>query len=84
MLASIIILTSSIITIGAIKSELNAYEQQKQEKRQKYVECIKEQDARQGWIVRSACSNEWQRLDAETNAQYKQIKKDLYLVKIGE
>ena len=70
--------------IGEIKSELNAYEQQKQEERQKYIECIKEQDARQGWIVRSACSNEWQRLDAETHAQYKQIKKDVYLIKIGE
>lgn len=70
--------------IGEIKSELNAYEKEKQEERTRYAECIKEQSQKNGWIVRSACSNEWQRLDAETHAQYKQVKKDLYLISIDE
>lgn len=70
--------------IGAIKSELKQYEQEKQKERTQYAECIKEQDTKQGYIIRSACSDNWQSLDAQTNAQYKQIKKDLYLVKIGE
>lgn len=83
-LTSIIILVSGIITIGAIKSEFDAYEKEKQEERTKYAECIKEQSRNQGYIIRYVCSNEWERLDAETNAQYKQIKKNLYLVKIGE
>lgn len=70
--------------IGAIKSELKQYEQEKQKERTQYAECIKEQSKNQGYIIRSVCSNEWQRLDAETNAQYKQIKKDLYLISINE
>ena len=83
-LTSIIILIGSIIIIGAIKNELKAYEQERETIKQNYITCIKEQDQKQGYIIRSACSNNWQSLDAQTNAQYKQVKKDLYLVKIGE
>lgn len=83
-LTSIIILVSGIILIGEIKSEFDAYEKEKQEERARYAECIKEQSQKNGWIVRSACSNEWQRLDAETHAQYKQVKRDLYLISIDE
>jgi len=70
--------------IGAIKNELKQYEQERETIKQNYITCIKEQDQKQGYIIRSACSNNWQSLDAQTNAQYKQVKKDLYLVKIGE
>ena len=83
-LTSIIILVSGIILIGEIKSEFDAYEKEKQEERTRYAECIKEQSQKNGWIVRSACSNEWQRLDAETHAHYKQVKRDLYLISIDE
>jgi len=83
-LASIIILVSSIIIIGTIKNELNAYKQEQEETKQNYINCIKEQDAKNGYIIRSVCSNDWRQLDAQTNAQYKQVKKDLYLVEIGE
>lgn len=83
-LTSIIILVGSIIIIGTIKNELKAYEQEKEIIKQNYVTCIQEQDQKQGYVIRSACSNNWQSLDAQTNAQYKQVKKDLYLVKIGE
>ena len=83
-LTSIIILVSGIILIGEIKSEFDAYEKEKQEERTRYAECIKEQSQKNGWIVRSTCSNEWQRLDAETHAQYKQVKRDLYLISIDE
>lgn len=83
-LTSIIILIGSIIIIGAIKNELKAYEQERETIKQNYITCIKEQDQKQGYIIRSACSDNWQSLDAQTNAQYKQVKKDLYLVKIGE
>lgn len=83
-LTSIIILIGGIILIGEIKSELKAYEQERETIKQNYITCIKEQDQKQGYIIRSACSNNWQSLDAQTNAQYKQVKKDLYLVKIGE
>lgn len=83
-LTSIIILIGGIILIGEIKSELKAYEQERETIKQNYITCIKEQDTKQGYIIRSACSDNWQSLDAQTNAQYKQIKKDLYLVKIGE
>lgn len=83
-LTSIIILVSGIILIGEIKSEFDAYEKEKQEERTRYAECIKEQSQKNGWIVRSACSNDWKRLDAETHAQYKQVKKDLYLISIDE
>ena len=83
-LTSIIILIGGIILIGEIKSELKQYEQERETIKQNYITCIKEQDQKQGYIIRSACSNNWQSLDAQTNAQYKQVKKDLYLVKIGE
>ena len=82
MLASIIILTSSIIIIGAIKNEQQAYEKARQEEQQADANCIREQDQKNGYIIRSACSNNWQELDARTNAQYKQIKKDLYVIRI--
>lgn len=83
-LTSIIILIGAIILIGEIKSEFKAYEQERETIKQNYITCIKEQDTKQDYIIRSACSDNWQSLDAQTNAQYKQIKKDLYLVKIGE
>ena len=83
-LTSIIILIGGIIIIGEIKNELKQYEQERETIKQNYITCIKEQDQKQGYIIRSACSDNWQSLDAQTNAQYKQVKKDLYLVKIGE
>ena len=70
-LTSIIIVIGSIIIIGAIKNEQQAY-----------ANCIREQDQKNGYIIRSACSNNWQELDARTHAKYKQIKKDLYLISI--
>ena len=56
-LTSIIILIGGIILIGEIKSELKQYEQERETIKQNYITCIKEQDQKQGYIIRSACSN---------------------------
>ena len=81
-LTSIIIVIGSIIIIGAIKNEQQAYEKARQEEQQAYANCIRDQDQKNGYIIRSACSNNWQELDVRTHAKYKQIKKDLYLISI--
>ena len=47
-----------------------------------YKQCIYNQHKQNGYIIRSACSNNWQVLDQKANIKYKQIKKDVYLISI--
>ena len=80
-----IIILLSVAIGGLVKvyqKEQQAYEKARQEEQQAYANCIREQDKKDGYIIRSACSNNWQELDARTHAKYKQIKKDLYLISI--
>lgn len=48
-----------------------------------YKQCIYNQHKQKGYIIRSECSNNWAILDKKANIQYKQIKKDIYLISIN-
>lgn len=77
-----------ILIITMILLSYNKIIQRQQEEHKKTLEnyktCIIEQSNKQGYIIRSYCSNNWRILDQETKAEYKQIKKDIYFIKFGE
>lgn len=70
-----------VLVIGcAIKS--NQLEQQRQQQEiEDYKTCILAQSESRGWIVRSECSQYYQRLDKQANLTYTQKGYDLYLNK---
>lgn len=59
----------------------NLAKEQQQQEVQEYAMCIQEQSDTQGWIIRSACSSNYQVLDELANLEYEVVGKDLYLVK---
>lgn len=66
------------ITIGCTILN-NQAKAQLQRETEAYKQCIIQQSETQGYIIRSACSNNYKQLDRLSGLQYKQIKLDLYL-----
>lgn len=79
---AITIIVATIIVINTIKTNINNYKQQELNEIKEYQQCIYNQHKKQSYIIRSSCSSNWKTLDKKANIEYKQVKKDLYLVSI--
>lgn len=70
-----------VLVIGSFV-RANKLEQERQLKEvEDYKTCILAQSESRGWIVRSECSQYYQRLDKQANLTYTQKGYDLYLNK---
>lgn len=69
-------------TINTIKEYQKTQTEKQQTEVNNYKQCIYNQHKKNGYIIRSVCSNNWQVLDKKANIKYKQIKKDIYLISI--
>lgn len=77
---AMIIIIGALIIVGYVK--LNDYNKEQHAKEvQEYRTCIEKQSEKQGWIIRSYCSLNYDILDKEAGLEYEQVGKDLYLKK---
>ena len=71
IITGLVIIGLVLITHTALS---NQSDKQLQQEAQAYKQCILEQSQTQGYIIRSACSSNYKRLDKIANLKYKQIK----------
>lgn len=78
VLLGIIVIGVLVVSAMSIQKENIKREQQEIEE---YKTCILAQSESRGWIIRSECSQYYQRLDKQANLTYTQKGYDLYLNK---
>lgn len=79
-LGAIAVLALMLIAV-MIKSASDRIDAEEKAELDAYVQCVLDQDAAQGWIVRSECSANWRALDAKAGFTYTQRGYDFYLNK---
>ena len=78
---TVTLIFGGLVIINNVKIELQKQALQEQKEVETYKQCILEQSQKQGWIVRSNCSNNYKELDSKANLQYIQKGSNIYLKK---
>lgn len=81
LIFTVTLIFGGLVIINNVKIELQKQALQEQKKVETYKQCILEQSQKQGWIVRSNCSNNYKELDSKANLQYIQKGLNIYLKK---
>lgn len=81
LIFTVILIFGGLVIINNVKIELQKQALQEQKEVETYKQCILEQSQKQGWIVRSNCSNNYKELDSKANLQYIQKGSNIYLKK---
>lgn len=81
LIFTVTLIFGGLVIINNVKIELQKQALQEQKEVETYKQCILEQSQKQGWIVRSNCSNNYKELDSKANLQYIQKGLNIYLKK---
>ena len=81
LIFTVTLIFGGLVIINNVKIELQKQALQEQKEVETYKQCILEQSQKQGWIVRSNCSNNYKELDNKANLQYIQKGLNIYLKK---
>ena len=81
LIFTVTLIFGGLVIINNVKIELQKQALQEQKEVKTYKQCILEQSQKQGWIVRSNCSNNYKELDSKANLQYIQKGSNIYLKK---
>ena len=81
LIFTVTLIFGGLVIINNVKIELQKQALQEQKEVETYKQCILEQSQKQGWIVRSNCSNNYKELDRKANLQYIQKGSNIYLKK---
>ena len=81
LIFTVTLIFGGLVIIHNVKIELQKQDLQEQKEVETYKQCILEQSQKQGWIVRSNCSNNYKELDSKANLQYIQKGSNIYLKK---
>ena len=81
LISTVTLIFGGLVIINNVKIELQKQALQEQKEVETYKQCILEQSQKQGWIVRSNCSNNYKELDSKANLQYIQKGLNIYLKK---
>lgn len=81
LIFTVTLIFGGLVIINNVKIELQKQALQEQKEVETYKQCILEQSQKQGWIVRSNCSNNYKELDSKANLQYIQKGSNIYLKK---
>lgn len=81
LIFTVTLIFGGLVIINNVKIELQKQVLQEQKEVETYKQCILEQSQKQGWIVRSNCSNNYKELDSKANLQYIQKGSNIYLKK---
>ena len=81
LIFTVTLIFGGLVIINNVKIELQKQALQEQKEVETYKQCILEQSRKQGWIVRSNCSNNYKELDSKANLQYIQKGSNIYLKK---
>ena len=81
LIFTVTLIFGGLVIINNVKIELQKQTLQEQKEVETYKQCILEQSQKQGWIVRSNCSNNYKELDSKANLQYIQKGSNIYLKK---
>lgn len=81
LIFTVALVFGGLVIMNNIKIELQKQVLQEQKEVETYKQCILEQSQKQGWIVRSNCSNNYKELDSKANLQYIQKGLNIYLKK---
>lgn len=81
LIFTVTLIFGGLVIINNVKIGLQKQALQEQKEVETYKECILEQSQKQGWIVRSNCSNNYKELDSKANLQYIQKGLNIYLKK---
>ena len=81
LIFTVTLIFGGLVIINNVKIELQKQALQEQKEIETYKQCILEQSQKQGWIVRSNCSNNYKELDSKANLQYIQKGSNIYLKK---
>ena len=81
LIFTVTLIFGGLVIINNVKIELQKQALQEQKEIETYKQCILEQSQKQGWIVRSNCSNNYKELDSKANLQYIQKGLNIYLKK---
>ena len=81
LIFTVTLIFGGLVITNNVKIELQKQALQEQKEVETYKQCILEQSQKQGWIVRSNCSNNYKELDSKANLQYIQKGSNIYLKK---